>query len=76
MNKPSGLRVSVIVAMSENRVIGRAGTLPWHLRADLRTPYSNIHRGDYVGPKVCGECHEENYAAWRAHPHSRGIHER
>jgi dihydrofolate reductase len=27
---------SLIVAMSENRVIGRAGRLPWHLSADLR----------------------------------------
>ena len=28
--------VSIIVAMSENRVIGRDGTLPWHLSADLK----------------------------------------
>lgn len=28
--------LSVIVAMSENRVIGRAGRLPWRLAADLR----------------------------------------
>ena len=28
--------VSLIAAMSENRVIGRAGKLPWHLPADLR----------------------------------------
>lgn len=27
---------SLIVAMSKNRVIGRAGQLPWHLSADLR----------------------------------------
>jgi len=27
---------SLIVAMSENRVIGRAGRLPWRLSADLR----------------------------------------
>lgn len=27
---------SVIVAMSENRLIGRGGDLPWHLSADLR----------------------------------------
>ncbi len=30
------MRISVIVAMSENRVIGRGGQLPWHLSADLR----------------------------------------
>jgi len=28
--------VSLIVAVSSNRVIGRAGDLPWHLPADLR----------------------------------------
>jgi dihydrofolate reductase len=30
------MTVSLIVAMSENGVIGRAGTMPWHLSADLR----------------------------------------
>jgi dihydrofolate reductase len=29
-------RVSLIVAWARNRVIGRAGTLPWHLSEDLR----------------------------------------
>ena len=29
-------RISVIAAMSENRVIGRDGKLPWHLPDDLR----------------------------------------
>jgi dihydrofolate reductase len=29
-------RVNLIVAWGRNRVIGRAGTLPWHLPADLR----------------------------------------
>jgi len=28
--------LSIIVAMSEDRVIGRHGTLPWHLPADLK----------------------------------------
>ena len=28
--------LSVIVAMSENRLIGRGGDLPWHLSADLK----------------------------------------
>ncbi|HUS40869.1 MAG TPA: dihydrofolate reductase [Pirellulales bacterium] len=32
----SKTKVSIIVAMSENRVIGRGGELPWHLSADLR----------------------------------------
>jgi len=30
------MRVSLIVAQAENRVIGRAGQLPWRLSADLR----------------------------------------
>jgi len=30
------MRLSLIVAMSENRVIGRGGQLPWRLSADLR----------------------------------------
>jgi dihydrofolate reductase len=30
------MRLSLIVAMSENRVIGREGQLPWRLSADLR----------------------------------------
>lgn len=29
-------RLSLIVAMSENGVIGRDNTLPWHLRSDLK----------------------------------------
>jgi dihydrofolate reductase len=28
--------VSLVVAMAENRVIGRAGGLPWHISADLK----------------------------------------
>lgn len=30
------MRLSVIVAIAENGVIGRAGGLPWHLSADLK----------------------------------------
>ena len=29
------MKISLIAAMSENRVIGRDGALPWHLPADL-----------------------------------------
>jgi cytochrome c1 len=32
---------------------------------------SNVHAGDYVGPEACAECHEEKYAQWRQHSHSR-----
>ncbi len=34
-------------------------------------PYVNILREDYVGPEVCGKCHQENYSRWKGHPHSR-----
>ena len=30
------MRISLIVALAENGVIGRAGQIPWHLSADLR----------------------------------------
>ncbi len=30
------MKISLLVAMSENRVIGRDGALPWHLPADLK----------------------------------------
>ena len=30
------MRLSIIVAMAPNRVIGRGGTLPWRLSADLK----------------------------------------
>jgi len=30
------MRLTIIVAMAENRVIGRDGGLPWHLPADLK----------------------------------------
>jgi dihydrofolate reductase len=30
------MRISIIVAMAQNRVIGRRGTLPWRLSADLK----------------------------------------
>src|SRR5262245_54028693 len=29
------MRITLVVAMSENRVIGRGNQLPWHLPADL-----------------------------------------
>jgi len=30
------MNVSIIVALSENHVIGRNGNLPWHLKSDLK----------------------------------------
>ncbi|WP_425542113.1 type 3 dihydrofolate reductase [Bowmanella denitrificans] len=32
----SGMRVSLIAAMAENRVIGKDNAMPWHLPADLQ----------------------------------------
>jgi dihydrofolate reductase len=31
-----GVKIAIVVAMAENRVIGRDNRLPWHLPADLR----------------------------------------
>jgi dihydrofolate reductase len=31
------LKISLIVAVAENGVIGRGGTLPWHVPSDLKT---------------------------------------
>ncbi|HLY10539.1 MAG TPA: ammonia-forming cytochrome c nitrite reductase subunit c552 [Planctomycetota bacterium] len=33
--------------------------------------YSNVLTEDYVGPDICGRCHEQNHASWKLHPHSR-----
>src|SRR4029078_6665254 len=33
---PAGPVVALVVAMGENRAIGRGGDLPWHLRSDMR----------------------------------------
>jgi 5-methylcytosine-specific restriction endonuclease McrA len=32
-------------------------------------PQSNLHRGDYIGPESCRECHKKNYDDWLNHPH-------
>lgn len=32
---PDDMRINLIVAMANNRVIGRAGKMPWHLPADF-----------------------------------------
>ncbi|MFP4144102.1 MAG: dihydrofolate reductase [Phycisphaeraceae bacterium] len=39
--------IVIVVAMAENRVIGRAGDLPWHLPADLRR-FKQVTRGHAV----------------------------
>ncbi|MBC8868816.1 MAG: dihydrofolate reductase [Planctomycetes bacterium] len=41
------MRISLIVAMSENRVIGRDGRLPWHLSADLRR-FKRLTMGHHI----------------------------
>jgi dihydrofolate reductase len=39
--------ISLIVAMDENRGIGRAGSLPWHLPADLKR-FKELTTGHYL----------------------------
>lgn len=41
------MKISLIAAMSENRVIGRDGALPWHLPADLAR-FKSITTGQTV----------------------------
>lgn len=41
------MRTSIIVAMSENRVIGRQGGLPWRLSADLRR-FKRLTMGHHI----------------------------
>lgn len=41
------MKISLIVAMSENRVIGRDGDLPWHLSADLRR-FKQLTMGHHI----------------------------
>ncbi len=41
------MRLSLIVAMAQNRVIGRDGQLPWHLSADLRR-FKRITMGHHL----------------------------
>lgn len=41
------MRISLIVAMSENRVIGRDGQLPWRLSADLRR-FKRLTMGHHI----------------------------
>lgn len=41
------MTVSIIVAMSENRVIGRDGDLPWRLSADLRR-FKRLTMGHHI----------------------------
>jgi dihydrofolate reductase len=48
------MQLSLIVAVSENRVIGHQGSLPWHLRADLRR-FRRLTMGHHLvmGRKTC-----------------------
>ena len=45
-NAPS-TRVSIIVAMAKNRVIGRDGHLPWHLPEDLKR-FKQLTMGHHI----------------------------
>ena len=59
--------VSIIAAMSENRVIGRDGRLPWHLPADLRR-FKQLTSGHTI---VMGSSTLESIG--RPLPHRRSI---
>ncbi len=39
--------------------------------AELGATYSNVRKEDYVGPQVCGECHDERFKQWEGNLHRR-----
>lgn len=41
------MRISIIAAMADNRVIGRDNTLPWHLPEDLKH-FRNLTMGHHI----------------------------
>ena len=41
------MRLSLIVAMAENKIIGRNGGLPWHLSSDLRR-FKQLTMGHHI----------------------------
>lgn len=41
------MNISLIVAMAENRVIGRGNQLPWHISADLKR-FKKLTTGHYI----------------------------
>lgn len=43
----TGVRLSIVAAVAENRVIGRGEEIPWRLRADLRR-FADLTRGHTV----------------------------
>ena len=44
MEKRPGMRISLIVAMAENRIIGRGGTIPWKIPGEQKM-FRRITRG-------------------------------
>ena len=59
------MRISLIVAVSENRVIGRAGQLPWRLPADLRR-FRRLTMGHHL---IMGRKTHESIGRRTAGPH-------
>jgi dihydrofolate reductase len=56
MQTPSRKPVYLIAACSENRVIGRNGTLPWRIREDLQYLYDSVKGGVVIeGRRVWDE---------------------
>jgi len=58
------MRVHLIVAASENDIIGNANTLPWYLPADTRR-FASLTRGHVV---VMGRLTHESIVARLGHP--------
>ena len=61
MTSSSRPRLALIAAVAANGVIGRGGTMPWHLPADLkyfkaRTSGKRIIMGDALGNRFRRRC--------------------
>ncbi len=39
--------------------------------ASGEAPYSNVRKEDYVGPEVCGSCHDDRYQQWQGNLHRK-----
>ncbi|MDP2946339.1 MAG: dihydrofolate reductase [bacterium] len=64
MDTGVNVKISIIVAMAKNWVIGRGGDLPWHLNADLKR-FKNLTAGHAV---IVGRKTHESIIKRLGHP--------
>ncbi len=62
-----GVKWLVVLAAAACSPGGSASSVSANTNGSAATPpieASNIARADYVGPRVCGDCHADEYARW------------